>query len=234
MLLGIWFLAQAAPQPIWLALGDIGIQTDLGSVFTWFAPPTPENPVMEAEVFAAQRILAEALCVASAIISCALIVHLTLLDSSRWFANYAAAHWMRTLVIVTLLTLTIRAAWISVLSAVRPETWFTAGAQAGVILAALSAYGLAGARPTQQRIAAIAGLITTIVLANSLPEGGYTSALQADWSKGRWFNLQALANLAATGWPFAALAWLFFILPRRAVRALERRPTPHRTAIRPR
>ena len=27
MLLGIWFLAQAAPQPIWLALGDIGIQS---------------------------------------------------------------------------------------------------------------------------------------------------------------------------------------------------------------
>lgn len=234
MLLGIWFLAQAAPQPIWLALGDIGIQTDLRSVFTWFAPPTPENPVMEAEVFAAQRILAEALCVASAIISCALIVHLTLLDSSRWFARYAASHWVRTLAIVTVLTLTIRTGWISVLSAVRPDTWFTAGAQAGVILAALSAYGLAGARPTQQRVAAIAGLITTIVLANSLPESSYTSALHVDWSKGRWFNLQALANLAATGWPFVALAWLFFVLPRRAVRALERHPTAHRVTIRPR
>ncbi len=234
MLLGLWLLAQAAPQQIWLALGDIGMQADLRPTLTWFSPPAPNNPAVLAEMFAAQRILAEALCVASGLIGCALMMHLTLLESSRWFSGYTPGHWVRTLVIVMALTLTVRAAWVFLLSPSGLSSWFTAGTQAGVILAALSAYGLAGARPTQQRVVAIAGLLVTIVLANSLPSSDYASGGALEWSQGRWLNLQELANLAASGWPFAALVWLAFALPRKSLRAVERGFGLHRGPTGPR
>lgn len=213
MLLGVWLLAQAAPQQIWLALGDIGLQMDWG---TQLAQST--------ESFAAQRTLAEALCVGSAIISCALICHLTLLDSSRWLPGYQPSHWAVMLVAVVVVTLGIRAIWIwTLLTPGALSAWFNAGTQAGIVLAILSGYGLAAARPTQQRVIAIAGIAVTLMLANSLPENGYAAETFAAWSRGRWFNLQALANLAATLWPFAALLWLFLVLTRKSARSLERR-----------
>ncbi|WVN41755.1 VanZ family protein [beta proteobacterium MWH-UniP1] len=213
MLLAVWLLAQAAPQQIWLALGDIGLQVD-------WSRQIPS----EVDSFAAQRTLAEALCVASAMLSCALICHLTLLESSRWFPSYQPRHWAITLITVVVLTLGIRAWWIWALSTPGAlEAWFNAGAQAGLVLAILSGYGLAGARPTQQRIVAIAGLAVTLMLANSLPENGYAAETFAAWSRGRWFNLQALANLAAALWPFAAMTWLVFVLTRKSARSLDRR-----------
>jgi len=213
MLLGVWLLAQAAPQHIWLALGDIGLQLDWGAQLS-----------LTAESFAAQRTLAEALCVASAMVSCALICHLTLLESSRWCPGYQPRHWAMMLVAVVIITLTIRALWIwTLLAPGGLAAWLNAGTQAGIILAILSGYGLAAARPTQQRVVAIAGLAVTLMLANSLPENGYAAETFAAWSRGRWFNLQALANLAATLWPFAALFWLLLVLTRKSARSLERR-----------
>lgn len=212
MLLGLWLLSQAAPQEVWLALGDIGLQIEWRNQF-----------VSGSESFAAQRTLAEALCVGSAIISCALICHLTLLESSRWLPGYRRHHWAATLVAVVVITLGVRALWVwALLAPGALGTWLNAGTQAGVILAILSGYGLAAARITQQRVVAIAGLAVTLMLANSLPENGYASETFASWSQGRWFNLQALANLAATLWPFAALFWLIAVLTRKSARSLER------------
>lgn len=218
MLLATWLLAQAAPQHIWLALGDIGMHAEWRKSLTWFAAADPGRAVTAA----AQQILAEALCVASAIISCALIVHLSLLESSRWFSRYHRQHWIYTLAAIVALTITVRTLWIfALLSPSALPAWFSAGTQAGLILALLSAYGLAGARPSQQRIAAVAALVVMLLLANSLPENGYAAEAFNAWSRGRWFNLQALANSAATLWPFAAMAWLFLVLTRQSVRALD-------------
>jgi VanZ family protein len=212
MLLGLWLLSQAAPQEIWLALGDIGLTIE------W-----RNQLAAGSESFAAQRTLAEALCVGSAIISCALICHLTLLESHRWLPAYRPQHWAATLVGVIVVTLAVRALWIwTLLAPGGLTTWLNAGTQAGVVLAILSGYGLAAARVTQQRVAAIAGLAVMLMLANSLPENGYAAGAFAEWSRGRWFNLQALANLAATIWPFAALFWLMTVLNRKSARSLER------------
>jgi VanZ family protein len=221
MLLGLWLLSQAAPQEVWLALGDIGVTLDWRNQFA-----------SGAESFAAQRTLAEALCVGSAIISCALICHLTLLESSRWLPGYRPHHWAVTLVAVVVITLGVRALWVwALLAPGALGTWLNAGTQAGVVLAILSGYGLAAARITQQRVAAIAGLAVTLMLSNSLPENGYAAETFASWSQGRWFNLQTLANLAATLWPFAALFWLTIVLTRKSARSLERslgKPDPTR------
>ena len=222
VLLGLWLIAQAAPQQIWLALGDIGLHADFRLGFTWLVGGPVPGPGMAEEVFAAQRILAEALCVGAAITSCALILHLTMLESSRWFANYRPEHWSRTIIAVMLITLLARAAWVAMLSPSALASWLNAGTQAGVVLALLGAYGLAGARLSQQRLAALCGLAVTLMLSNTLPENGYVATNFTDWSRGRWMNLQLLANLAAAVWPFLAIGWLITALPRRSVRALER------------
>ena len=222
MLLGVWLIAQAAPQQIWLALGDIGLRDELRLGAAWLMGAAAATPSVVQEVFAAQRILAEALCVGAAITSCALILHLTMLESSRWFSRYRPEHWPRTLVTIVAITLAIRAIWISLLSPSTLTAWLTAGTQAGVILALLSAYGLADARLSHQRLAAICGLAVTLMLANTLPDNNYLTDGLSDWSRGRWLNLQLLANLSAVVWPFLAMGWLYQVLSRRAVRALER------------
>ena len=221
-LLGLWLIAQAAPQPIWLALGDIGLTDELRRAATWLTGMSAASPSVAREVFAAQRILAEALCVGSAITSCALLVHLTMLESSRWFVRYRPEYWPRTQLTIVLVTLAVRAVWIWLLSPGALFGWLTAGVQAGVVLALLSAYGLAGARLSHQRLAAVCGLAVTLMLANTLPENEFLTSGISDWSKGRWLNLQLLANLSAVVWPFLALGWLRLVLSRRTVRALER------------
>ena len=221
-LLGLWLIAQAAPQPIWLALGDIGLTDELRRAAAWLTGMSAASPSVAREVFAAQRILAEALCVGSAITSCALLVHLTMLESSRWFVRYRPEYWPRTLLTLVLVTLAVRAVWIWLLSPGALFGWLTAGVQAGVVLALLSAYGLAGARLSHQRLAAVCGLAVTLMLANTLPENEFLTSGISDWSKGRWLNLQLLANLSAVVWPFLALGWLRLVLSRRTVRALER------------
>jgi VanZ family protein len=204
MILALWFLAQAAPQEIWLALGDVISHSG--------------------EIFSGQRILAEALCVASALLACALILHLALLESSRWFSGYQQAHWFAALVAVTLATVSARALSIYLLHSPQAlGVWFGPGTQAGLVLTVLTAYGLAGLKPSQQKTMAVAALTTTIVLTNTLPENEYASQAFAGWSSGPWLNLRGLANFAAIAWPFAALAWVLFALNPQAIRRLDRR-----------
>lgn len=223
MLMGIWLMAQAAPQPVWLALGDIGIHANWRPQVSLLSGPETAGAMSAAELFAAQHILTEALCVASAITSCALIAHLTLLDASRWFPGYKARHWVTTLVTIIVITTLGRGIWITALqSPAELGRWLNPGAQAGIILTLLGAYGLAAAKPVQQRIAAIAGLAVMLTLSNSLPENYYAAQVLGAWFKGRWFNLENLANFSAMAWPFAALGWLFLALPRRSMLAIER------------
>ncbi len=223
MLFGLWLLAQAAPQPIWLALGDIMTQTSEWRQGLTSFTGVDESPAVVQEIFAAQRILAEALCVATAILSCALLCHLSMLESPRWFSRYQPRHWLYTLILVVVITIGARASWILLLHS--PEAllaWLGAGAQAGIVLALLSAYGLAGARPTLQRTAALVGIVVMLLLSNSLPQNDFANEAFTGWSKGAWLNLRGLANLAASAWPFLALGWFFIALTHRSTRALER------------
>lgn len=204
MLFGLWLLAQAAPQQIWLALGDVIAHSG--------------------EIFSGQRIVAEALCVSSALLACGLILHLTLLESSGWLPGYRPSHWFLTLIGLVLATLSVRAAWILLLHS--PEAlwaWFGPGTQAGLVLALLSAYGLSGLKPSQQKTATLATLSITILLTNTLPENQYASQAFAGWSSGPWLNLRDLANFSAVIWPFTALLWVTLALNRRVVAALDHR-----------
>lgn len=202
MILLLWLLAQAAPQQIWLALGDVIAHSG--------------------EIFSSQRVLAEALCVTSAILACALIIHLALLESNRWLPGYRPRHWFATLTVLMTITVTVRGLWIVLLHS--PQAlwaWLSPGAQAGMLLTLLTAYGLSGLRPGQQKTVALTALITTLLLTNALPENQYASQTFSGWSSGPWLNLRVLANFAAITWPFAALIWVLLTLNRRTVRALD-------------
>jgi VanZ family protein len=219
ILIGLWLLAQAAQQPIWLALGDVMPQETWRPAMDWFAI-TADLQAVARESFAAQRILAEALCVAGSLLSFALILHLTMLTSARWFVGYQPRYWLFTLLATIAITLLVRTIWIALLSG--PSglvSWFNAGAQAGIVLALLSAYSLAGLRPEVQRLIAIVGLALTFALANMLPENDFATVAFQEWSGGRWLNLKLLANLAAMGFPFFALAWIGFVINGRALKA---------------
>jgi VanZ family protein len=219
ILIATWLLAQAAQQPIWLALGDVMPQETWRPAMDWFAI-TADLQAVARESFAAQRILAEALCVAGSLLSFALILHLTMLTSARWFVGYQPRYWLFTLLATIAITLLVRTIWIALLSG--PSglvSWFNAGAQAGIVLALLSAYSLAGLRPAVQRMIAIVGLALTFALANMLPENDFATVAFQEWSGGRWLNLKLLANLAAMGFPFFALAWIGFVINGRALKA---------------
>ena len=204
LIFGLWLLAQAAPQAIWLALGDVLAHSG--------------------EIFSGQRILAEALCVASAILACTLILHLAMLESSRWLPGYRPKHWFVTLMALMTVTVAVRALSIFLLHSTEALwAWFGPGTQAGLVLAVLTAYGLSGLKASQQKVAAMAALTATIVLTNTLPENEYASQAFSGWSLGPWLNLRALANFAAIAWPFAALLWVIFALDRRAIGQLDRR-----------
>lgn len=203
MILMLWLLAQAAPQQIWLALGDVIAHSG--------------------EIFSSQRILAEALCVTSALLACGLIIHLALLESNRWLPGYRPRHWFATLITLMVITLGMRCAWILLLHT--PDAlwaWLSPGVQAGLLLTLLTAYGLSGLRPGQQKTMALAALGTTILLTNTLPENQYASQAFSGWSSGPWLNLRGLANFAAIAWPFAALLWILLTLHQRAVSRLDR------------
>jgi VanZ family protein len=219
MLIAAWLLAQAAQQPIWLALGDVMPQETWRPAMDWFAIDTDLQAVAR-ESFAAQRILAEALSVAGSLLSFALILHLTMLASAGWFTGYQPRYWLFTVLAAIAITLLVRSIWVVLLSGPSGlALWFNAGAQAGIVLALLSAYSLAGLRPEVQRLIAILGLALTLALANMLPENDFASAAFQAWSGGRWLNLKLLANLAAMSFPFFALAWIGFVINGRALKA---------------
>lgn len=229
MLLGLWLVAQASPQPMWLAMGDLlSGSEEWRSLLAWLSGSAADSD-LAMESFAAQRILAESIAVASALLSCALLSHLTLMEAPRWFSGYGPQHWVYAVVGVIVSTVLARVVWILLFQA--PDalaTWFTAGVQAGIVLALLSAYGLAGMRPSHQRWVALIGVLIILLVANTQPQSGYPSPSSLDWFSGPWLNLQDLANIASVVWPFVALAWLLFVLNRKAMRSLDREIRPFR------
>ena len=212
LLVGLWVVAQAAPQQVWLALGDIIPQASWRPVMSWFSI-VHEQQTAALGGFAGQRVLAESLCVAATLLSLALMIHLSLLSSARFEGQYRRSHWMPTLVLTIVLGLCVRAVWVVLLSSPAAlSAWLNAGVQAGIVLALLTGYGLAGLSPRQQRTAALMALSVTLILANTLPENDYTAAAFLAWSGGKWLNLQLLANLSAMVWPIAAMLWFGLML----------------------
>jgi len=227
MLLGLWLVAQAAPQPMWLAMGDVLSESaEWRALLIWLSGSAADS-MLAVESFAAQRILAESIGVAAATLSCALLCHLTLMEAPRWFSGYGPQHWVYAIVGVATTTVLVRVVWILLFQGPAAlAAWFTAGVQAGIVLALLSAYGLGAMRPSHQRWVAISGVLITLLVANTQPQSGYQAAGTLGWFSGPWLNLGELANLCAIVWPFAALIWLLVVLNRQAMRSLDREMRP--------
>jgi VanZ family protein len=93
--------------------------------------------------------------------------------------------------------------------------WLTPGAQQG--LAAGFALMLAAvALPRASRLA-LAGMLVMVatVLVNLAPPNPYLAAILKVWTQGHFLHFNGLTHLVSAAWPFAALAYLFYLASRR-------------------
>ena len=89
-----------------------------------------------------------------------------------------------------------------------PLAWLTAGAQAGLLAAALALFALASLRrPTRLR-AGIALMVAGVVLVNVAPENAYYAEMVERWDQGRWLNFNGMTRWVAAVWPYCALLYL--------------------------
>jgi VanZ family protein len=89
--------------------------------------------------------------------------------------------------------------------------WITPGAQGGFIIGLIMIGGLAFAPMVAQRRLAVASLLLSLIVVNTVPVNPYfVSTLQA-WVQGKFLNFNGAAQFLSLLWPFFAL-W-FLLLP---------------------
>jgi VanZ family protein len=94
--------------------------------------------------------------------------------------------------------------------------WLTPGAQQGLAAGfVLMLAAVALPRTARLTIAAML-LMTATVLVNLAPPNPYLAAILKVWAQGHFLNFNGLTYLVAATWPFAALAYLFYLASRRA------------------
>jgi VanZ family protein len=89
--------------------------------------------------------------------------------------------------------------------------WITPGAEGGFLIGLIMLAGLAFAPQVAQRRLAIATLVLSLIVVNTIPANPYfVSTLQA-WQQGKFLNFNGAAQFLGMAWPFIAL-W-FLLLP---------------------
>jgi VanZ family protein len=191
-LLGLWLFAQLSPATLLFGAGDL---RDLLAA---------EGVEYGAELFISVE----------AAIAAANLLAVTLLASAM-LAPGAPAHALCSALVVAALAVKTLAFAI-LMRAEDVFAWLTPGAQHG--LAAGFVLMLAAvALPRTARLAIAAMLLmTATVLVNLAPPNPYLAAILKVWAQGHFLNFNGLTHLVSAIWPFAALAYLFYLASRRA------------------
>jgi VanZ family protein len=183
ILIGLWLLTQLSPETLLFGAGDLRHLID-------FSP----LPYGASSFFALETAI-----VVCNTLAIGLIVSLFLAGRCRLpgaLARFFA---------VALLIRTLAAAVF-----VGPESalaWLTPGAGAGLLLGGAALF--LALLPMRLRLA-VAGLalLTGTILVNLAPFNPYSVAALAVWRQGHFLNFNGLTRLAASFWPFLALAYL--------------------------
>ena len=196
VLLALWLVAQIQPQPLLMGTGQLFeplldvMQAAQGfepGEFGWHLSPDG-------------FILIEAVAVVCALGGVGAVA----LEALRGDAPRAT--FMGVLVAAALLVRTL--ATVVLPRRGEPFAWLTAGAQAGLVAAALALFAIGALRrPTRLR-AGMALLIAGVVLVNVAPENAYYAEMVERWDEGRWLNFNGMTRWIATAWPYCALAYL--------------------------
>jgi VanZ family protein len=89
--------------------------------------------------------------------------------------------------------------------------WITPGAQGGFIIGLIMIAGLAFAPTVAQRRLAVASLLLSLIVVNTVPVNPYFVSTLQGWVQGKFLNFNGAAQFLSLLWPFFAL-W-FLILP---------------------
>lgn len=190
-LLGLWLFAQLTPATLLFGAGDL---RDLLAA---------EGVEYGAELF----ISVEAATTAANLLA-------TTLLASALLAPGAPARALCSALVVAALAVKILAFAI-LMEAKDVFAWLTPGAQQG--LAAGFVLMLAAVTlPRTARLALAAMLLMmATVLVNLAPPNPYLAAILKVWTQGHFLHFNGLTRLVSAIWPFAALAYLFYLASRR-------------------
>jgi VanZ family protein len=89
--------------------------------------------------------------------------------------------------------------------------WITPGAQGGFLIGLIMVGGLAFAPMVAQRRLAVASLLLSLIVVNTVPVNPYFVSTLQGWVQGKFLNFNGAAQFLSLLWPFFAL-W-FLILP---------------------
>jgi hypothetical protein len=86
--------------------------------------------------------------------------------------------------------------------------WITPGAQGGLLIGAILLAGLAFAPQVAQRRLAIATILLSLVVVNTIPANPYFVSTLQGWVQGKFLNFNGAAQFLSLLWPFIALWYL--------------------------
>jgi len=191
-LLGLWLFAQLNPATLLFGAGDL---RDLLAA---------EGVEHDAEFF----ISIEAATAAANLLA------VTLLASALLNAGAPARALCSALVAAALVVKTLGFAIL--MRAEDTMAWLTPGAQQGLAAGfVLMLAALALPRTARLALAAVL-LMTATVLVNLAPPNPYLAAILKVWTPGHFLHFNGLTRVLSAAWPFAALAYLFYLASRRA------------------
>jgi VanZ family protein len=202
LLLGLWPLAQIYPQPYLFGLGQV---VPLVSLWLEDFLETDIDPgallrqgmTLNAEEYLLSETIITACGCTGAILICLFILN-----------RHAPKFWISGLLLFAAVSIK------SLASALifKPEyafTWFTPGAQGGLLISALMLYGFSFAPFHAQRRLAILMLIISLTLVNLVPGNPYFLVTMQTWVQGKFLNFYGAAQFLSVMWPLIALWYLF-------------------------
>ncbi len=88
--------------------------------------------------------------------------------------------------------------------------WITPGAEGGFLIGLIMLAGLAFAPQVAQRRLAVATLLLSLLVVNTIPVNPYFVSTLQGWVQGKFLNFNGAAQALSLIWPFAVLWFLLF------------------------
>lgn len=197
LMLLAWLAAQAHPQPISFATGEIGpllatLWPQGAGLLERLRPSTEQAPLFEA-VAVATTVFGVGLLAREALRGPPLLTIAAPIVAAAAAESLASA---------------------SLLGNRHALAWLNASTQGGLIAGTLALALAVWWPPRLRLLAAAMALLLSIVLHNLAPPNVYFQSSVAVWNQGHWENLNGLLRAVATLWPFVALGWCLLRLRR--------------------
>lgn len=197
----LWPLAQIYPQGYLFGLGQLVPElSNWLSVYLTMPVDLGELIRRGAQLSVEQYWLSETIITCFGLIGAALIL-LCLLQP--------AAPKARLITLLILVTIMIKSLALALFF--KPEnaySWFSPGAQAGLVVGSLMLYGLAFTPPRVQRHLAIFALTISLLVINVVPANPYFADTLSTWVQGKFLNFDGAAYFLSILWPWLALWFL--------------------------